>query len=258
MIVVNASNRDKDREWILSHARGREVDVRDISDDIGLLALQGPVAGALLARLTETDLEAIRYYHFAEGTVAGVRAVISRTGYTGEDGFELYVAAAEAVALWRSLLDAGRGSGLIPVGLGARDSLRLEMGYALYGNDLDESRTPLEAGLGWVTRLDKGPFVGRDALVRQKEGGIGERLVGFMLRERGFPRHGYAVRWNGEAAGVVTSGLYAPSLEAGIALAYVPAAAAKTGTMLDVMIRDRPCPAEVVRPPFYKHGSVRR
>jgi len=258
MIVVNASNRDKDRDWILSHARGRDVEVRDVSDDIALLALQGPAASALLARLTKTDLEAIRYYHFAEGAVDGVRAVISRTGYTGEDGFELYVGAGDAVALWRSLLDAGRSSGLIPVGLGARDSLRLEMGYALYGNDIDESRTPLEAGLGWVTRLDKGDFVGRDALVRQKEAGVRERLAGFVLRERGFPRHGYVVRWNGEAAGVVTSGLHAPSLEAGIGMAYIPAPAAKPGTLLEVMIRDRPCPAEVVQPPFYPHGSVRR
>ncbi|MCI0435837.1 MAG: glycine cleavage system aminomethyltransferase GcvT [Gemmatimonadetes bacterium] len=257
MIVVNASNRDKDRDWIEAHARGRDVRVRDISDDIGLLALQGPRASEILARLTEHDLDAIGYYHFAEGRVSGVAAVISRTGYTGEDGFELYVAAGDTPGLWDRLLSAGPSGAVLPAGLGARDSLRLEMGYALYGNDLDETRTPLEAGLGWVTKLDKGEFVGRDALVRQKEAGVRERLIGFKLLERGFPRHGYAVRWNGEDAGVVTSGLHAPSLEVGIGMAYVPAEAAKPGTKLEIMIRDRPCAAEVVRPPFYKEGSVR-
>ncbi len=258
MIVVNASNRDKDRDWIVAQAKGHDVQVKDISDDIALLALQGPLASDILAGLTGADLDAIRYYHFTEGEVDGAGAIISRTGYTGEDGFELYIEADAAVGLWRALLDAGQARGLRPVGLGARDSLRLEMGYALYGNDIDENRTPLEAGLGWVTKLDKGPFAGRDALQRQKEAGVRERLVGFTLRERGFPRHGYPVRWNGQIVGEVTSGLHAPSLEMGIGMAYVPVAAAKPGTTLDIMIRDRPCPAEVVRTPFYKHGSVRR
>lgn len=258
MIVVNASNRDKDREWVLANSAGLDVQFQDRSDDIALLAIQGPSAAGIVARLTEAALDDIGYYHFSLGTVAGVSAIISRTGYTGEDGFELYVANGDAVALWRALMDAGAGDGLIPVGLGARDSLRLEMGYALYGNDIDGSRTPLEAGLGWVVKLDKGDFVGREAMQRQKETGIKDRLVGFVLKERGFPRHGYAVNWNGEPAGEVTSGVVSPVLGVGLGMAYVPVAAAKPGTAIDVVIRNKSCPAEVVRPPFYKEGSIRR
>jgi aminomethyltransferase len=257
MIVVNASNRDKDREWVLANAAGLDVQFHDRSDEIALLAVQGPAAARIVARLTEARLDDIAYYHFGEGVVAGVPAVISRTGYTGEDGFELYVDESAAAGLWRALLAAGAEDGLIPVGLGARDSLRLEMGYALYGNDIDHTRTPLQAGLAWVVKLDKGEFVGRGALLREKERGVRERLVGFVLKERGFPRHGYTVRWDGRQ-GVVTSGVLGPSLGVGIGMAYVPAEAAKPGTLIEVMIRDRGCPAEVVRPPFYKDSSIRR
>jgi aminomethyltransferase len=184
--------------------------------------------------------------------------VISRTGYTGEDGFELYVDAHDSVRLWRGLLDAGKSSGLIPTGLGARDSLRLEMGYALYGSDMDETRTPLEAGLGWVTKLDKGDFVGRDALLKQKKDGVAERLCGFVLKERGFPRHGYQVIVNGQPVSSVTSGVLSPSLGQGIGMAYLPAAASQPGTSIEIDTRGRMTPAEVVRPPFYKGGSIRR
>lgn len=258
MIVVNAANRGKDFAWIASHANDRNVMVTDISDEIGLLALQGPMAASILSRLTEAAVDGIRYYHFDQGKVDGHPAIISRTGYTGEDGFELYVAAGAAAALWRRLLEFGGPDGLVPVGLGARDSLRLEMGYALYGNDVDEERTPLEAGLGWVTKLDKGDFVGRDALVRQKEAGIAEKLVGFTMKERAFPRHGYPVHWQGRQAGVVTSGVHAPSLNVGVGMAYVPAEASKAGTAIEIMVRDKAVAAEVTRPPFYKDGSIRR
>jgi aminomethyltransferase len=258
MLVVNASNRTKDREWVASFAGAYDAELVDRSDEIGLIALQGPRAAAILARLSPSALDAIAYYHFAEGDVADVSALISRTGYTGEDGFELYIAAADTARVWRALLDAGRDDGLIPAGLGARDSLRLEMGYALYGNDLDDEHTPLEAGLGWVVKLDKGDFVGRDALAQLKDAGLPRRLVAFELKERGFPRHGYAVRWNGEEVGTVTSGIHSPSLEKGIGLAYVPVDAAKVGTAIEVMVRDRALPAEVVRPPFYRDGSIRR
>ena len=258
MVVVNASNLDKDRSWILSHMEGFDAKVEDRSEATGLLALQGPRAAEILAPLTDVDLDAVAYYHFAEGRVADRQALVSRTGYTGEDGFELYVGAGDAPAIWRRLLEHGAAAGLIPCGLGARDSLRLEMGYALYGNDLDERRTPLEAGLGWVVKLDKGDFLGRDALVRQKEAGVREKLVGFVLKERGFPRHGYGLRWNGEAVGEVTSGVHSPSLEQGVGMGYVAVEAAKPGTPLEVMIRDRPAAAEVARPPFYKNGSLRR
>lgn len=257
LLVVNGSNRERDLAHIQRHAGEFEVRVDDRTEDIALLALQGPKAEKILARLTDEDLAGIRYYRFQEGTVDGRPAVISRTGYTGEDGFELYVDADDASALWRRLLETGAGEGLIATGLGSRDSLRLEMGYALYGNDLDEQHTPLEAGLGWVVKLDKGPFVGRDALLAQKAAGIRQRLTGFRLRDRAFPRHGYGIRVNGEVAGEVTSGVLSPSLGIGIGLAYVPTDAAKPGSELEVVIRDRAVPAETVRPPFYTGGTVR-
>jgi aminomethyltransferase len=258
MIVVNASNLDKDREWIRQFAGRFGTQVIDRSDDVGLIALQGPAAQNILAKLTNANLDAIQYYHFEEGEVDGVAGIISRTGYTGEDGFELYVPAERTAALWRRLLEVGQADGLAPAGLGARDSLRLEMGYALYGNDLDERHSPLESGLAWITKLDKGEFIGSAAIARLKEQGVRERLVGFVLQERGFPRHGYAVRIDGEPAGEVTSGIVSPMLQQGIGMAYVPAESAKPGTRIDIMVRDKSTPAEVVRPPFYKQGSVRK
>jgi aminomethyltransferase len=258
MVVVNAGNRAKDREWFERAAVGFEVEFADRSESVGLLALQGPKAEAILAGLTDRDLTAIRFYHFAEGRVAGIDAVISRTGYTGEDGFELYVPAVDTADLWRELLRAGEPGGLIPAGLGARDSLRLEVGYILYGNDLDERRTPLEAGLGWVVKLDKGDFVGRDALLRQKESGLREKLAGFVLAERGFPRQGYEILYQGEPAGEVTSGVLSHSTGQGVGMAYLPLEATKPGTEIDVIIRDRAIPARVARPPFYTEGSLRR
>jgi len=258
MIVVNASRRIDDLAWIRSHAASRHVELNDVSNDTALIALQGPESQSILSRLTSADLDAIAYYHFGRGTVDGVDALISRTGYTGEDGFELYHAADAAPQLWSRLLEVGVDDGLIPAGLGARDSLRLEVGYALYGNDIDESRTPLEAGLGWVVKLDKGNFIGRNALARQKEAGVATKLAGFRLLERGFPRHGYSVRYGGERAGEVTSGVLSPTLQVGIGLAYLPAAATRAGTAIEIEIRDRATPAEVVRPPFYGDGSIRR
>jgi aminomethyltransferase len=257
MLVVNGANRDKDWAWVSRFAEAFGVELEDRTDDLALLALQGPSAQAILARLTEHDLDSIRYYRFAEGTVDGVRAIISRTGYTGEDGFELYLPAAEAPRVWRRLLEVGKDDGLLPAGLGCRDSLRLEMGYALYGNDLDEGRTPLEAGLAWVTKLDKGDFVGRDALRRQKEEGVKVRLAGFRVKERAFPRHGYEVHFNGESAGEVTSGTLSPTLGYGVGLAYLPVEAAKPGTEIGIVIRGTAVPAEVVRPPFHTSGTVR-
>lgn len=260
MLVVNGANRAADWEWVSAHAAelGDGVDLRDRSDEVALLALQGPRAQEVLRGLTGTDLDAIGYYRFAEGEVDGVPATISRTGYTGEDGFELYLPADEAPRVWRRLLEAGRERGLTPAGLGCRDSLRLEMGYALYGSDLDRTRTPLEAGLGWVVKLDKGDFVGRDALRAEKEAGVRERLAGFRLRERGFPRHGYPVLHGGERVGTVASGVVSPTLGEGIGTAYLPAELAKPGTEIAVEIRGRAVPAEVVRPPFYTGGSLRR
>lgn len=258
MVVVNASNIDKDRDWIAQYADRFGTTLTDESEQTGLIALQGPKAQQVLARLTEHDLDGIAYYHFAEGRVDGVDAVISRTGYTGEDGFELYLPAEGTVQVWQRLLEVGAQDGLLPAGLGARDSLRLEMGYALYGNDMDETRNPLEAGLGWITKLDKGDFVGRDAIARAKEQGVAQRLAGFICTERGFPRHGYEVRVNGEPVGVVTSGIVSPMLQQGIGMCYVPVAAAKAGTSIEIMVRDKAIPAEIVRPPFYREGYVRK
>ena len=259
MIVVNASNQEKDRDWIRKFAPRFGVEVIDRGPETALLALQGPAASGILQPLVDQNLDDIAYYHFARGQACGLPAVISRTGYTGEDGFELYLRpAANAVPVWQRLLEAGQAEGILPVGLGARDSLRLEVGYILYGNDLDETHTPLEAGLGWVTKLDKGDFCGRAALQAQKQIGMAQKLVGFELKERGFPRHGYTINWNGEPSGAVTSGLLSPTLDRGIGLGYVPAEAARPGTPLEIVIRDRALPAEVVRPPFYQQGSIRR
>lgn len=258
MVVVNAGNLEKDRAWFERAARDFDVEFSDVSEDFGLLALQGPKAQPILADLTGIDLDGIGFYRFGEGRVADRDAVISRTGYTGEDGFELYLRSVDAPHVWRTLLEAGEDEGLMPAGLGARDSLRLEVGYILYGNDLDERHTPLEAGLGWVVKLGKGDFVGRDALARQKEEGLTEKLVGFVLTERGFPRHGYEIRFDGEPAGEVTSGVLSHSTGQGIGMGYVPIAASQPGTTLEVVIRDRGIPAEVVRPPFYSEGSLRR
>jgi aminomethyltransferase len=257
MLVVNGANREKDWAWVSQFADRFGVDLQDRSDAIVLLALQGPRAAEILQPLTATPLEEIRYYHFAQGQVDGMQAIISRTGYTGEDGFELYVDAADGAALWRRLLAAGADVGILPTGLGCRDSLRLEMGYALYGNDLDEGRTPLEAGLGWVTKLDKGDFAGRDAILAQKAEGVAVRLAGFRLKERGFPRHGYPVLVDGQEVGEVTSGVLSPTVGEGIGMAYLPVAAAKPGSEIAILIRDKPVAAEVVRPPFHTQGTVR-
>ena len=258
MLVVNASRREEDWAWISEHSEGLDVALEDRSDDMGLLALQGPRAQEMLDSLTDVDLDGIAYYHFAEGSVAGCSATISRTGYTGEDGFELYVAEGDTLAVWSAVLERGRGTGLLPSGLGARDSLRLEVGFALYGNELDEEHTPLASRLGWVVKWDKGEFCGRDALVRQKEAGVPERLVGIRLTERGFPRPGYPLVHDGHEVGSVTSGTLSPSLGYGIALGYVPAELSSPDTQMGVRVRDDVIPGVVVRLPFYTEGSVRR
>lgn len=259
MLVVNASNRAKDLAWVQEQAAGMDVDVEDASDRIALLALQGPSAREILRSLAEPDVDEVKYYRFVEGTVAGRRAVVSGTGYTGEDGFELYVAAEDAGPIWDALLEAGSDDGLIPAGLGARDSLRLEMGYALYGNDLDENHTTLESGLGWVTKLSKeGDFVGRDALAAQKAEGVDRRLVGLRLEGKGFPRPGYPIVADGQPVGTLTSGTVSPSLGVGVAMGYVPTVLAEAGTKVQIDLRGRLVDAVVQRPPFYTDGSIRR
>lgn len=255
MIVVNASNTARAWEHIVALKGGANVRLKDISSDVGLLAVQGPNAQKLLQPLTPVPLSEIGYYRFATGPIAGAQCFISRTGYTGEDGFELYCRERDTVGLW----DAITAAGAVPIGLGARDSLRLEMGYALYGNDIDDTITPLEAGLGWIVKLDKGaPFTGDAALRAQKQRGVTRKLVGFELHGRAFPRHGYKVHHEGREVDIVRSGTMSPSLGHGIGTTYLPAAAAKTGTTFTVECRGEQMPATVVARPFWKKGSVRK
>ena len=258
VLVVNASNREKDWKWVTGHAAGFDVEISDDSDNVALIALQGPASQTILTPLTEVDLDAVGYYRFAEGPVAGAQCVVSRTGYTGEDGFELYLPAASASAVWNALSVAGERHGLTPAGLGARDSLRLEMGYALYGNDLDEEHTALESGLRWIVKLDAGDFIGRRALAAQKARGVSRRLTGIRLTQRGFPRPGYPIVRDGAEVGVVTSGVASPSLGEGVALGYLPVEGARPGNEVGVVIRGRTIAARTQRPPFYTKGSIRR
>jgi aminomethyltransferase len=255
VLVVNAGNIAKDWQW-LSGQSPEGCTLRDRSDEFALLALQGPAAPIILQKLASLELDRIAYYHFAEGSVAGAPAVVARTGYTGEDGFELFVAPEAAVPTWRALLEAGRSHGLVPAGLGARDTLRLEAKMCLYGNDMDETTTLVEAGLGWIVSTDeaKGDFNGRSVLESQKKTGPPRKLVGFEVVGRGIARHGYPVFVHGEPSGAVTSGSYAPFLEKSIGLCYLPAAAAAVGTELEVDVRGRRVAARVVPTPFYKRS----
>lgn len=249
LIVCNAANRTKDFEWIQAHLDPKATAV-DESDAYVQLAVQGPQAPALVQRLTAVDLDAVGRYYFREGAVAGVEGIIARTGYTGEDGFELYVPAAEGGQVWDALFEAG-GDGLKPIGLGARDTLRLEMKYALYGNDIDETTTPFEAGLGWITKLKKGPFIGRDALIAQRKAGVPRRLVAFRMEGRAPARHGYPViDAEGQPIGHVTSGTRSPTLGVNIGLAYVPTGQHRVGMPLRIQIRKKVAEATIVKPPF--------
>jgi aminomethyltransferase len=249
LIVVNASNREKDLEHFRSHTEDLDVEISDESDDWALLALQGPNAAGLLQGFTETDLSVIKYYRFVEAEFRGVPVTLSRTGYTGEDGFEIFLPSGEAPKVWRQLIDAGA----TPVGLGARDTLRLEAGMCLYGNELDAETTPLEAGIGFAVHLDKEQeFIGQKALRREKEEGLKKRLVGFKVEGRGIARHDYPVVIAGETVGSVTSGTLSPTLGEAIGLALVRP---DVEDRLEVVVRGRPVEARVVPLPFYKRES---
>jgi len=252
MMVVNASNVAKDLARIRKHAARFGVTIEDVSRDMGLLALQGPRAAAILQTLTRTPLDAIGYYHFTEGEVAGMPMIISRTGYTGEDGFELYHDIRYSERLWDALMGAGD---VTPAGLGARDTLRLEMGMALYGNDIDDTVTPLEANLAWLVKLKKGEFVGSDVLQNQKAQGVSKKLVGFTLPDRNIARHGFPVFYNGQPSGTVCSGTMSPTLGIPIGTCYLPAAGASEGSTFEVEIRGKRVTGTVVKPPFYKEAS---
>ncbi len=257
MMVVNASNIAKDWHHVVASKTNIEARVKNISDDVALLAVQGPRSEELLQSLTQIDLSAVKYYAFATGKVAGAQCFIARTGYTGEDGFELYFRAADGDIFWHALVGQGRGT---PCGLGARDSLRLESGYALYGNDIDETVNPYEARLGWIVKLDKGaPFVGKHALMEIKARGPGRKLVGFTCGAKGaIPRPGYDVYLNDHKADVVRSGGFSPSLQVGIGTTYLPTHSIKPGTKIEIEARGRRMEGEVTKLPFYKAGSVKR
>lgn len=251
MVVMNASNREKIVDWMSKH-KPEGVEMDDASLRTSLIAIQGPKAQEILQRYVDLDLDTVPYYGFQEGEVDGLAGIISRTGYTGEDGFELYLPWNEAAGVWRKLVTEAE-----PIGLGARDTLRLESGYALYGHELSENITPLDASLGWVTKLDKGEFIGRDALKAYKEKGVERCLVGLEMEGRAIPREGYPLHAGGKQVGVVTSGTFSPSLKRGIALASVETGLRAVGTEIEVEIRGRNERAKVTRLPFVK-GSVKR
>jgi len=255
LLVVNAGNQDSDFDWIRSQAPssvgGSGGAVLNVGRDWALLGVQGPHAFALVQRLSDQDVGGLRYYAFAEGKVARIASIISRTGYTGEDGFEIFCANLDAPRLWETLLEEGRSEGIRPAGLGARDTLRLEAGLRLYGNDMDATTNPLEAGLEWTLSLEK-DFIGRDAILRAREQGLTRVLVGLRMLDRSIPRHGYPVVNDRERVGVVTSGNVSFTLGYNIAMAYVPPALARPGTRLGVDVRGTAAPAEAVALPFYK------
>ncbi|MFD2603657.1 MULTISPECIES: glycine cleavage system aminomethyltransferase GcvT [Flavobacterium] len=252
LLVVNASNIEKDWNWI-SSKNDVGAEMYNASEEYSLLAIQGPKAMEAMQSLTSVDLSAIKYYHFEVGEFAGVSdVIISATGYTGSGGFEIYVKNDQVEALWNKVFEAGAAFGIKPIGLAARDTLRLEMGFCLYGNDINDTTSPLEAGLGWITKFTK-EFTNSEALKKQKEEGVTRKLVGFELTERGIPRHDYEITdKDGNVIGIVTSGTMAPSLNKGIGLGYVPAEYAAEGSQIFIRIRKNDIPAQVVKLPFYK------
>ncbi len=256
-VVVNAANIDKDYAWLQAHIGSLDVQLVNRSADIALLALQGPLAEMILQRGTDEALSDLKYYRFVEGKAFGVPVVISRTGYTGEDGFELYTPAEHAQALWTAILESGQADGLVPCGLGARDTLRLEARLPLYGHELTDDISPLEAGLGVFVKLDKGDFIGRNALVAQKEQGLRRKVVGLVVNGRGIPRADYGVYHGDKQIGHVTSGTMSPTLKVPIALALLDVEFASVGTEVTVDIRGKKMPATVVKTPFYKRSETK-
>jgi aminomethyltransferase len=258
LLVVNASNIEKDWAWADSHKTGFNVKLTNESDDTALVAVQGPQAQETARRLTETDLDKLGYYEHASGIFAGVPALIARTGYTGEDGFEIYIQAPDAEAVWDAVIEAGKDFGIVPVGLGARDTLRLEVGYPLYGNDIDHSVTPIEAKLGWVVKLkSEKDFIGREILLRQKEENPSRSLVGLSVTGKGFPRQGAPLFQGDRQVGTVTSGTMAPALNRGVCLGLVEFGNRRNGTEMEAEVRGKRIAVKVVGTPFYKEGSRR-
>jgi aminomethyltransferase len=248
-LVVNASNTDKDWKWIQDNAI-EGVEMANVSEDYAQIALQGPNSQKILEELTDIDLDSMKYYWFDAGKLAGVEVLLSRTGYTGELGYEIYLAAKDGVDVWNSIMKIGKEYGIKPVGLGARDTLRLEKKYCLYGNDITKDTHPLEAGLQWTVKLDKDNFIGKEAILNFKEKGYDRKLVGFKLLERGIARHGYKVQKDGEEIGEITSGSFSPTLKENIGLAYLKNEFVNIGQEIEIVIRKKLVKAEVVKTPF--------
>lgn len=255
LLVVNAANIDKDWDHLISLKKHDDVKLENFSDQTALLAIQGPDAEKVMAKLTDYNLQSIPFYWSAVGKVAGYDMLFSRTGYTGEDGFELYFAPDQANLVWNAAMEAASEFDGEAIGLGARDTLRLEMKYALYGNDIDKTTNPLEAGLGWTVKFDKTGFVGKESLAAIKAEGLKRKLVAFELTEKGFPRQHYPIIIHGEKVGEVASGTFSPMLEKGIGTGYVPESNSKIGTEIGIDIRGRIVPAKIIKPPFYKDGT---
>lgn len=253
-ICVNAANTEKDFEYIRSHnpCDASEVRVRNVSAEYSQLALQGPASTTILSKVTDARLAELKYYWCCPASCCGVDGLLARTGYTGEDGFEFYFSSSESEKVWRTLLEAGQSEGLIPAGLGARNTLRLEVAYPLYGHELDAETTLLEANLGWICNFEKGPFIGRESLLEEKRQGVRKKLVGFEMAERGIARDGYSVLTESKGQGRVTSGSYAPYLKKNIGLAYIPPEDAEPGRNLEIEIRGKRVRAQQVALPFYK------
>lgn len=251
-LCVNASNTDKDFDWIRSHASGFDAEVKNVSANYTQLAIQGPKALEILQSLADVDLAPIKYYWFTRGNVDGVPAIIARTGYTGEDGFEIYFDPNESERVWNKIMESGKSRGILPCGLAARNTLRLEAKMALYGNDIDDTTTALEADLGWICKLNKGDFIGRDRLIRQKEKGLTRKLIGFEVTDKGIARDHYPIFINGKEVGMVTSGSHAPYLKKSIGLGYLPIEHIGMGTDFEIDVRGRRLAARVVQTPFYK------
>ena len=257
MVVVNSANIEKDWAWFVENNSAIGATIQNISEDTALLAVSGPAAPVLVASLTQSAVADVPYYAFLKATVAGIENVlVATTGYTGERTFELFVRSTEALKLWDALMEAGKQYGIQPIGLGARDTLRLEMGYMLYGNDIDDTTNPLEAGLGWVTKLSKPDFNGKSIIELVKSNGLPKKLIGFKCTQRGIPRSGLDILSNGEVIGKVTSGTFSPSLREGIGLGYVKTVYAEVGTEISIRIRESEVAAVVVKPPFVPSTSL--
>ena len=254
MVVVNAGNREKDFAWMEAHIGTLDVSLSDISEELYMLALQGPKAEGVLQKIESINLSDLRYHHALKVRMGGDEGILARTGYTGEDGFELFVPARFGKHVWDAILEAGKSEGVLPIGLGARDSLRFEAKFPLYGHEIDAGTTPLEAALGWACDLRK-KFKGRDSLLKQKLEGVKKKIVGFEMVDRGIPRKDYAIARDGQTVGYVTTGMFAPTLEKNIGLGFVPPNFAKVGTEFDVVIRGKPTRARVVKTPFYPNRA---